>query len=86
MKYTKDQRQDIGRRIYEGGISRFDAAEEYGIGADTARNYMRLYRAEHHLPVRHAAYISLPGPERLKEMLAQLHNRDKKEQDDTSNL
>ena len=53
MKYTKDQRLDIGRRIYEGEISRFEAAEEYGIGADTARNYMRQYRAENHLPARH---------------------------------
>ena len=25
MKYTKDQRLDIGRRIYEGEISRYDA-------------------------------------------------------------
>ena len=50
MKYTKDQRLDIGKRIYEGEISRFEAAEEYGIGADTARNYMRQYRAENHLP------------------------------------
>lgn len=32
MKYTKDQRLDIGRRIYEGEISRFEAAAEYGIG------------------------------------------------------
>ena len=63
MKYTKDQRLDIGRRIYEGEISRFDAAEEYGIGADTARNYMRLYRAEHHLPVRHVESNS----EKIKE-------------------
>ena len=53
MNYTKDQMLDIGRRIYEGEISKFDVAEEYGIGADTARNYMRLYCAEHHLPVRH---------------------------------
>lgn len=43
----------IGRRIYEGEISRFEAAEEYGIGSDTARNYMWVYRAEHHLPARH---------------------------------
>ena len=50
MKYTKDQRLDIGRRIYEGEISRFEAATEYGIGSNTAREYMRLYRAEHHLP------------------------------------
>ena len=53
MKYTRDERLDIGRRIYQGEISRFEAAEEYGIGSDTARNYMRVYRAEHHLPVRH---------------------------------
>lgn len=53
MKYTRDERLDIGRRIYEGEIGRFEAAEEYGIGSDTARDYMRLYRAEHHLPARH---------------------------------
>ena len=52
MKYTRDQRLDIGRRIYEGEISRFEAATEYGIDPNTARGYMRLYRAEHHLPVR----------------------------------
>ena len=54
MKYTRDQRLDIGRRIYEGEISRFEAAAEYDIGSDTARSYMRLYRDEHHLPARHA--------------------------------
>ena len=54
MKYTKDQRLDIGRRIYEGELNRFEAAAEYGIGSNTAREYMRLYRAEYHLPVRHA--------------------------------
>ena len=43
----------LGRRIYEGEISRFEAAAEYGIGSNTAREYMRLYRAEHHVPVRH---------------------------------
>ena len=40
MKYTKDQRLDIGRRIYEGEISRFEAATEYGIGSNTAREYI----------------------------------------------
>ena len=52
MTYTKEQRLDIGRRIYNGEISRFEAAEEYHIGIDTARNYMRLYRDEHHLPAK----------------------------------
>ena len=35
--------------------------------------------------LENAAYIGLPVPERLKEVLAQLHNRDKKEQEDTTN-
>ena len=58
MKYTKEQRLDIGRRIYEGEIGRFDAAEEYGIGPDTARAYMRLYRDENHLPAKRAEKIT----------------------------
>ena len=44
MKYTKEERLDIGRRIYNGEISRYQAAEEYGINDQTARDYMRLYR------------------------------------------
>ena len=28
MKYTKEQRLDIGRRIYDGEISKYDAAEQ----------------------------------------------------------
>ena len=31
MKYTKEQRLDIGRRIYDGEITKFEAAEEYGM-------------------------------------------------------
>ena len=33
MKYTKDQRLDIGRRIYEGEISRFEAATEFSFSS-----------------------------------------------------
>ena len=29
MKYTKEQRLDIGRRIYDGEIDCYQAAEEY---------------------------------------------------------
>ena len=31
MKYTKEHRLDIGRRIYDGEISKYDAAEQYDI-------------------------------------------------------
>lgn len=35
--------------------------------------------------LENAAYIGLPVPERLKEVLAQLHNRDEKKSDSTTN-
>ena len=53
MKYTKEQRLDIGRQIYYSEISRYEAAEEYGISEQTARNYMRMYRDANRLPPKH---------------------------------
>ena len=50
MKYTKEERLNIGQRIYDGELSRYEAAEQYGIGEQTARNYMRMYRDSNHLP------------------------------------
>ena len=35
MKYSKPERLDIGRRIYEGELTRFEVAEEYGIDITT---------------------------------------------------
>lgn len=52
MKYTKEQRLDIGRRIYDGEIDCYQAAEEYSINHYTARDYMRLYRDINQLPKR----------------------------------
>ena len=53
MKYTKEQRLDIGRRIYDGEITKYDAAQQYDISHQTARDYMRLYRNENHLPPKY---------------------------------
>ena len=50
LKYTKEQRLDIGRRIYDGELTRYEAAEEYEISDETARNYMRQYRDANRLP------------------------------------
>jgi transposase len=50
MKYTIDERLDIGRRIYDSELSCNDAAEQYDINYTTARDYMRLYRDTYHLP------------------------------------
>lgn len=53
MKYTKQERLDIGQRIYDGEISRYEAAEEYGINESTARTYMRMYRDANQLPPKY---------------------------------
>lgn len=50
MKYTKEERLDIGRQIYDGEISKNEASEAYGISPSSAREYMRLYRDCNHLP------------------------------------
>ena len=50
MKYTREERLDIGRRIYDGEITRYEAADIYDIGDQTARNYMRMYRDVNRLP------------------------------------
>ena len=50
MKLTKEQRLEIGRRIYNNEITKFEAAEKYGISVTTARDYMRMYRDANHLP------------------------------------
>ena len=50
MKYTREERLDIGRRIYDGEITRYEAADIYDISDQTARNYMRMYRDTNHLP------------------------------------
>ena len=50
MKYTKEQRLDIGRRIYEGELSRYEAGEKFNISDQTARDYMRMYRDVNGLP------------------------------------
>ena len=75
MKYTKEQRLDIGKRIYDGEISRYEAAEEYGISDQTARDYMRQYRDVNKLPPKfgrprtygQARANPMPAPEGIED-------------------
>lgn len=53
MKYIKEERLDVGHRIYEGELSRYQAAKAFGISDQTARDYMRLYRDANQLPAKH---------------------------------
>lgn len=52
VKYTKEERLNIGRQIYTGELSRYKASEKYGISINTARDYMRLYRDANDLPAK----------------------------------
>ena len=52
MKYTKEERLEIGRLIYEEELNRYQAAAEYGICESCTRNYMRQYRFMNGLPAK----------------------------------
>ena len=52
MKYTLEERLDIGRRIYDSELTKYEAAEQFGISINCARDYMRLYRDANHLPAK----------------------------------
>ena len=60
MKYTKEERLDIGHRIYDGEFTIYTASERFGISAGCARDYMRLYRDTNHLPPK----TSVRGPKK----------------------
>ena len=49
MKYSKEERLDIGAKIYHNEITKYEAAERYGISVYSAREYMRIYRDAHGL-------------------------------------
>ena len=50
MKYSYEERLEIGRKLYHDELSRFEASEQYGISVNSARDYMRLYRDANKLP------------------------------------
>lgn len=50
MGYTRKERLDIGKQIYNNEISKSDAAIKYKISEGTARDYMRLYRDVNGMP------------------------------------
>lgn len=72
MKYTKEERLDIGRRIYDGELSPYEAANTYGINHYTARDYMRFYRDVNKLPnkrMKNSPMIQLnKGPAGLEDL------------------
>ena len=43
MSYTREERLDIGKQIYNNELSKKDASIKYCISQGTVRDYMRLY-------------------------------------------
>ena len=52
MKYTKEQRLDIAKSVYDGELTVEQAAVKYGLNPSSVKGYLRLYRAETGLPAR----------------------------------
>ena len=60
MKYTHEEKLEIGRRLYQKEISYLDASHEYGIALSTVGNYYRLYKRENHLPDASRSAVTVP--------------------------
>lgn len=51
MKYTKEERLDIGRRIYTQEITYKEAMELYGLSESCAHKYLTDYKRANGIPV-----------------------------------
>lgn len=81
MKYTKEQRLNIGKQIYENELTKYEAAEQYNIGVDCAREYMRLYRNANNLPPKNTS----PYGVKLEKTFAQVSKENLSEYEAISN-
>ena len=50
MKYTKKERMDIARRVYDGELTIAAAAVQYDLNISSIKGYLRLYRETNGLP------------------------------------
>ena len=51
MKYTEEERLDIGRRMYLREITYKEAMEIYGLSESAAHKYMADYKRAHSIPL-----------------------------------
>ena len=74
MKYTKEQRLDIARRVYDGELTVEEAAVKYEPNPSSVKGYLRLYRAKKGLSTRtrrkKAGNVTSHGLSRIKRNLA----------------
>ena len=60
MKYTNDERMDIGRQVYTHELSHNEAMQKYGVGSSCIDNYVRMYKMEQGIPTN--TFISKEKP------------------------
>ena len=93
MKYTRQERLEIGRKIFEGDFSVHEAAEIYGVNFYTARGYLRTYKAAEGLreeegqqpeeqpesaPTSYKAYLKSLSRKELEDELMKMKKREEK--------
>lgn len=54
MKYTLEERLDIGRRLYNREITYQEAMEQYNIGLSTAQKFLTDYKKTNSIPIKTA--------------------------------
>ena len=52
MKYTREQRLDIAKRVYDGELTVEEAAVKYGLNPSSVKGYLHFYRVQMGLPSR----------------------------------
>ncbi|MBR2555966.1 MAG: hypothetical protein IKE94_13985 [Aeriscardovia sp.] len=62
MKYTKEERLDIGRRIYTQEITYKEAMELYGLSESCAHKYLTDYKRANGIPVMSQTFTNKNAP------------------------
>ena len=60
MKYSKEERLEVGRKIHESGLSNLNAGIMFGISEESARRYRILY--EQSQGIEHDSSRAHKGP------------------------
>ena len=64
MKYTKEERLDIGRKIFTQEITDKEAMELYGLSESCAHKYLADYKRANGIPVMSQTFSNKKVPEK----------------------
>ena len=65
MKYTHEERIDIGRDIYTSGMSCADAMAKYKLSHGSVERYVSMYKAENGIKGTRSLSCENPAPKQL---------------------